>query len=496
MAESINEFEASELVFSAAGDDADPSRLVQVLPFNRYWKESAKETLSSFVQQFAKGWVQKLDDRCSRAPMESVEREAAKAEPEPTDAQKEAGNYAKGHVRLHGFDITIENAKGNTRSGEGKDGKKWSVKMPAAYGYIKGTKGKDKDHIDVYVGPDEKSEAVYVIDQQKKEGGFDEHKIMLGFKDRESAIETYDKAFIGDLGPKLRGAVTGASIADLKQWLKDGDTTKPYARALAEGSAKDFVKKAGRRLIWEWFPDGYFGFSSEIKRTEASGFVAWVIPEAHQYKVQWVTGAQVNPMLYPTLEAAQAAAEAALPPAVWVKESAKQVLRQLFAKPWGYEVEATPDYPGHYVASFTYRGRFVGCGATHKDPAAAELDGNHYLKRFNALEQRMPYDSGSFASCWSWLNRFELSPQAKWDAKEWKSADQERAMQDGWLLMRRDDGYRSVERYDAVSTFDNDAEAWRFVKAQAAMGSALHQKAVNLVDDPALLRIGESAYLR
>jgi hypothetical protein len=35
--------------------------------------------------------------------------------PQPTPAQKEAGNYQKGHVSIHGFDISIENPKGSYR---------------------------------------------------------------------------------------------------------------------------------------------------------------------------------------------------------------------------------------------------------------------------------------------------------------------------------------------------------------------------------------------
>lgn len=54
----------------------------------------------------------------------------------PTEAQKDAGNYRKGKITFQGLDITIENPKGSIRSGIGKDGTAWSVRMPAAYGYI------------------------------------------------------------------------------------------------------------------------------------------------------------------------------------------------------------------------------------------------------------------------------------------------------------------------------------------------------------------------
>lgn len=41
-----------------------------------------------------------------------------------------------GHVKVGAFDITIENQKGSERSGTDANGKKWSVKMNNAYGYI------------------------------------------------------------------------------------------------------------------------------------------------------------------------------------------------------------------------------------------------------------------------------------------------------------------------------------------------------------------------
>ena len=63
----------------------------------------------------------------------------AATETAPSDAQKEAGNYKKGHVRINGYDISIENPRGSVRSGTDADGKKWSVTMNNTYGYIKGT---------------------------------------------------------------------------------------------------------------------------------------------------------------------------------------------------------------------------------------------------------------------------------------------------------------------------------------------------------------------
>lgn len=157
---------------------------------------------------------------------------AANIDPSPSDAQKQAGNYAKDHVRVHGLDIAIENAKGAIRRGVDRDGKSWSVKMPAHYGYIKGTVGKDKDHVDVYLGPHIKAPKVFVVDQIDTDSGkFDEHKCFLGFASKRSAIDTYHKAFSDGRGRERCGHVTEMSVDEFKHWLASGKTKSPLARA-------------------------------------------------------------------------------------------------------------------------------------------------------------------------------------------------------------------------------------------------------------------------
>ena len=48
---------------------------------------------------------------------------------EPSEAQKEAGNYKKGHVKIDGYDVTIENPKGSVRRGTDASGKQWEQEM-------------------------------------------------------------------------------------------------------------------------------------------------------------------------------------------------------------------------------------------------------------------------------------------------------------------------------------------------------------------------------
>lgn len=130
--------------------------------------------------------------------------------PEPTEAQKKAGNYAKGHVKIAGMDVSIENPAGSTRSGVDPDGKPWSVEMKSHYGYIRGSKGKDGDHIDLFVAPHAPRDyqgPVYVVNQNNRDGGFDEHKaILAGNISPEEAQAVYEANY-------SPGTARAASIA-------------------------------------------------------------------------------------------------------------------------------------------------------------------------------------------------------------------------------------------------------------------------------------------
>lgn len=157
-----------------------------------------------------------------------IESARKEVDQNPTEAQKEAGNYKKGHVKVDGFDITIENPKGSVRSGKDADGKEWSVTMNNDYGYIRGTEGVDGDHIDVFLSDNPEQGNVYVIDQvNQKTGEYDESKVMYGFNSLEEAKDAYLANF--EEGWKV-GVVSGVSKEEFRKWIESSvRKTKPFS---------------------------------------------------------------------------------------------------------------------------------------------------------------------------------------------------------------------------------------------------------------------------
>lgn len=141
---------------------------------------------------------------------------------QPTEAQTSAGNYRKGHLRMQGLDISVENPRGSTRSGVDENGQPWSRDMRHHYGYIKGTLGADGQHMDVLLGdrPGDATRSTYVIDQKNATGAFDEHKVMLGFKNQRDAERAYQSEY--PRGWDRMGRVREMSSGDFKDWLKTG----------------------------------------------------------------------------------------------------------------------------------------------------------------------------------------------------------------------------------------------------------------------------------
>lgn len=172
-----------------------------------------------------------------------------KVNTEPTEAQKQAVNYKNGHVKIDGFDVTIENPRGSVRRGTDASGKQWEQEMHNTYGYIRGTEGVDGDHIDVFLSDNPSQGDVFVVDQVNKDGTFDEHKVMYGFPDIESARKAYLSNY--EDGWTGLGAITPVSKEEFKKWVKSSRRkTKPFAEYKG-------VKTLGDTQLGEQSTTGY-----------------------------------------------------------------------------------------------------------------------------------------------------------------------------------------------------------------------------------------------
>ena len=175
-----------------------------------------------------------------------IEAASAEVNTSPTEAQKEAGNYKKGHVQVGTFDITIEQPEGSVRKGTDANGKQWESKMNNTYGYIRGAVGVDGDHIDVFLSNDIdgwNGRNVFVVDQYTPDGSFDEHKVMLGFNDADEAKSDYLANYEKGWEDGRRIDVTAVNLEDFEKWIASSKRkTKPFAEYA--GVKKETVSNA------------------------------------------------------------------------------------------------------------------------------------------------------------------------------------------------------------------------------------------------------------
>ena len=178
----------------------------------------------------------------------------------PTEAQKHIGNYAKGKVNLYGLTISIENPKGSIRRGKDKNGTPWSCKLKHDYGYINGTEGKDKDHLDIFLGDDKEAKNVYIVNQvfpdTKK---FDEHKILMLMPNEKDAAEAYKSNYSDDADKRIDSMVE-MTIEEFKKWIESGNhkvkaeepaSEEPLMKSIEATKEAETIKEIVSQVIAE-----------------------------------------------------------------------------------------------------------------------------------------------------------------------------------------------------------------------------------------------------
>lgn len=170
------------------------------------------------------------------------------------DESNEHGVFEK--IDLHGLGIAIENPVGSIRSGVDENGVPWEIQMDHAYGFIMNTEGMDGEEIDVFVGPYQNSENVYVITIRDPKEGV-EDKVFLGYRSGKEAMETFESHYSNPYD--FVDKVSEYTLSQFLQAISSGK--KSLAKAKAEvGETR--TRKDGRKYRkvsegqWELVSEG------------------------------------------------------------------------------------------------------------------------------------------------------------------------------------------------------------------------------------------------
>ena len=183
------------------------------------------------------------------------------------------GRAVVGHTTAAGEPVSLEEHKGQIRHRQDSG----ASRMAADYGYIDTSKpDHDGMKTDAFVGPHRDSKKVFVVNQQHPHTGkFNEHKVLLGYKDRAHALRDYAHSFSDGLGHKRIHSVVEMGTHELKDWLK-----KPHTEPL---------KKAGGGPVDEPRP-------LTIRRgVTPQGLAAEMVPPEEQGPIEGRQAASPSP---------------------------------------------------------------------------------------------------------------------------------------------------------------------------------------------------------
>ena len=162
--------------------------------------------------------------------------------------REKGGGPALANQRIiFGLPIVIEVERGNEQPAHVLE----SRKSPAVddYGYISGTIDNDTEELDVFVGLDRDSPSVYVVDQLKDDGTFDEHKVLLCYSlaSAEDAQRAYCSNYEADWHTRY-GGCRAFSLPEFWRWLETFDPTQPVTSGFVDKIAEWFERDTKSEL--------------------------------------------------------------------------------------------------------------------------------------------------------------------------------------------------------------------------------------------------------
>ena len=129
-------------------------------------------------------------------------------------------------VREAGFDWIVEVERGDARH----DGSSEGAVMAAPYGYFPGTVANDGDCLDVFLGPHEASNRVFVIDQVDPDTKkFHQPKVFLGWGTGQDVLKVFNAFYADGKGPDRFGGGKEYTLGDFRQYFNNFRTANARA---------------------------------------------------------------------------------------------------------------------------------------------------------------------------------------------------------------------------------------------------------------------------
>lgn len=188
-------------------------------------------------------------------PPETIDEAARSGDAEATEAQQKAGNAKLGRFRLGGMVVGIETASGQMRRSHSDAPQKWEVQLKGAhYGRIQKAYSKDGELMDIFVAegaPRDYDGPVYVVNQGREDGSFDEHKVIVGADSPEVAEALYSAQYNEGFA-RTQSVATFSSAKAFRKWAQgaskrtapakgDGPLWTPPAKATEKPTEKGKV---------------------------------------------------------------------------------------------------------------------------------------------------------------------------------------------------------------------------------------------------------------
>ena len=232
------ELEEKEDLNGKASRDRTLSEMMELKPTVKYIEDTYKIEFQE-PEPGVSGLEDDIASILAGDRQEKPQQEGAEEFSESLDFQ------AKKIIDWNGISIGVEYLPGDKRFGK---------KVIGGYGHVRGTKGADKEALDVYLAPGiidgtNKNKRIFRVTQLDSNGDFDEYKFMLGYPNKARAKKDYIRAISSD----RFGAIKEVTKSEISRFDKKiiNDTSADLSEQSSELAIAEVDKmrrKVSRRI--------------------------------------------------------------------------------------------------------------------------------------------------------------------------------------------------------------------------------------------------------